>query len=491
MWNQFESHVDKIFKSKSVFALLEWDQRTYLPAGSAAQRAEQLAYMQTQVHELITAPQFLEILTKLENDSSLSETQKAAVRQEMRRSRLKSRVPADLVSRISTAQSQGFEAWKLARTKNDFKFFQKELETIVALKKELGEYLKEPGGTAYEGLVGEFEPEFPLPKIEALLSALCKELAPLIAKIREKQASSPFERRSLSMPVPLQAELCQKALDWMGFNFQQGRLDQTVHPFCGGAGTDVRLTTKYIEADWRRSFFPAIHEGGHGLYAQGFEKFASHRSLKEATGFGMDESQSRFWENSIARSRPFLSFLLKELSSDPKFKSTVSGLDAETLYRQVNQVEPSYIRVEADEATYNLHIMIRFEIESALFRGDLQVKDLPAVWNEKIQSYLGLRAPDDLNGILQDVHWSMGAFGYFPSYTLGNMIAAQFNETIRSKLDIDSLVSKNELPKIRDWLHQNIHAHGSRYDTLELVRRTTGSELSHRSFITYLEKKFL
>lgn len=475
-----------MFQVSSVIGVLGWDQETMMPPGAAAQRAEQLAYFQSHLHSLVIEEAYFQKLEKFLQTKNLSESEQAAARLLHRKSRRSRLVPQKLVEEIARAEVMGHEAWIDARKKSDFKAFQPHLEKVVALKMQLGNCLKEGTQTPYEALLEEFEPDWPLTHMDELFKKLRNDLVPLIPIIREHQ--KPASGLSFKMPAAMQKEMTKITLKLMGYDFERGRVDTAVHPFCSGAGTDIRITSRYDENDWTDALGTALHEGGHALYEQGMTAILGVNPLAEATGFGMHESQSRFWENHIGRNRVFCKFIVPHLEKELK---TSLGVRGDDLYEHMNHVEPSYIRVSSDEATYNLHIIVRFELEEALFRGDIKVGDLKDAWNDRVTKYFQLPVPKDSDGVLQDTHWSTGSFGYFPTYTLGNLIAAQLNQQIRSEISVDEEIGKGNFHVIKAWLNKKVHANGSLKNTRDLVKQITKRDVETQPFISYLKSKYL
>ena len=383
----------------------------------------------------------------------------------------------------------GHEAWIEAREKSDFALFLPWLEKIVALKKEVAERVGYEGAM-YNALLDEYEPYARAEEIAPVFAQLKEQLVPLVEQIT---ATGKYPARGVldqEYPIEQQELLGQQVLADMGFDMEAGRLDLAVHPFCAGTSRDdVRLTTRY-SADWLPgSLFGTIHEAGHGLYEQGLPADAIGTPAGASVSLGIHESQSRLWENMVGRSKAFWTHYLPKLRA--LFPQQLSAVDLDAFYAAVNQVEPSLIRVEADEVTYNLHILLRFELECDLIEGRVAVAELPEVWNERMEQYLGIRPPDDALGVLQDTHWSCGLLGYFPTYTLGNLYAAQFFHQAHQDLpDLEAQIAQGELGPLKTWLNEKIHARGARATASELVEEVTGAKLSADYFIDYLWEKF-
>ncbi len=477
----------------SVGHLLNWDQETYMPHGGAAGRAEQAELIAKLSHERHTHPRIGELLAACESDQSLTgDSATAANLREMRRDFDRAtKLPSELVAEIAKTGSLAQEAWKEARSKSDFPAFAPWMEKMFTLMKRKADcYGVAQGGEAYDALLDEYEPAATAAQIEAVFTPLRKELAELISKVAASKTKVSTKCLELDIAADNQHKFGTFVLGAMGFDLNTGRLDITTHPFCSGiAPGDTRLTTRYRDEKFTDALYGTLHEMGHGLYEQGLPK-GTHfgQPLAESISLGIHESQSRMWENFVGRSRAFWKWALPHARKH--FGKKISKYDAKEFFAAVNTVKPSLIRVEADEGTYNMHVMIRFEIERALLRGDLAVKDVPAAWNARYKDYLGVKVPDDRRGCLQDVHWSFGLIGYFPTYTLGNMYAAQFWEKINQDLpDLTKQIGKGKFSDLKAWLNDKIHRHGRRYRAGELCKKITGKDLSAQPLLTHLKAK--
>jgi carboxypeptidase Taq len=475
----------------SVQGLVAWDQETKMPPAAGAARAEQLALLAGLVHERRVSPELADDLAACEEDPALAaDPAVAADLRELRRELDRARcLPKDLVQALARARSRGQEAWKAARAASDFEAFRPTLEELLELKRREAEALGVPeGGELYDALLEGYEPGARAAELEGVFGPLKERLSALIAELGER-GSAPDEG-CLDTPVEESAQHAfgLEVLGAMGFDLDAGRVDVAAHPFCSGmAPGDTRLTTRYADQRWADSLYGTMHEGGHGLYEQGLPKgeaFGLPRA--NAVSLGIHESQSRLWENLVGRSREFWVWALPRAAE--RFGAALDGVGVDELFRAVNTARPSFIRVDADEATYNLHIMLRFDLERALLRGDLTAAELPAAWNEGFRGLLGLEVPDDARGCLQDVHWSFGLFGYFPTYTLGNLYAAQLWEAaLRELPGLEDGFARGEFLPLRDWLRAKVHAHGSRYPAGELCERATGAQLSPEPLLRHLE----
>jgi carboxypeptidase Taq len=470
-------------------AVLEWDKNTMMPPLGAPLRTEQLATLERITHERFTSQRTGELIAAAEAELNGTPADSIEARNvsEARRLYEKDRqVPLELAVARAKAASHGYSAWVEARQADDFEAFAPALERNVELTRE---YIACFDGfdDPYDVVLDDFAPGLPTTRVTELFAELKDELIPLIAAVREREVDvAPLH---VLYPVDGQRKLVDQALRWMGFNDAGWRLDDTVHPFeTSFSVTDVRLTTRYAEDYFPTSLYGAMHECGHGLYEAGIAPELQRTPLGSIRSSAIHESQSRLWENMVGRGRPFTGALL------PHVRETSGGvlgdLDHETLFRAVNAVSPTTIRIEADEATYSLHIVVRFELERALLAGDLAVSDLPAAWNDLMREYLGIDVPSNAEGVLQDVHWSAGLMGYFPTYALGNLIAGQLWERARLDMpDLDAQLSAHELQGLREWLREKVHRHGSRYSDVELLEQVVGGPITIGPFISYLKAK--
>ncbi len=495
----------------SVESMLNWDQETYMPTAGAGHRAEQQAILAALVHERRTSPRVGELIAACEKDRALTgdpmSPAAAAVREFRRDYDLATKLPNDLVSELARVGSQAQEVWKVARSKNDFAMFAPWLEKMLELTRRKADCYGVPaGGERYDALLNEYEPGMTAREVESIFTPLRSRLARFnaeLARSTKKPSDKPLHSK---IEQARQHAFGLFVVEAMGFDLKAGRLDVTTHPFCSEMGPgDTRLTTRYRDEKFTDALYGTMHEAGHGLYEQGLPKAESIGNalgngqqaaegilfgtpLAQSISLGIHESQSRMWENLVGRSRAFWEWALPHAKD--KLGPAMAEWSVDDLFRAVNIVTPSYIRVEADEATYNLHVMLRFEMERALVSGGLKVADVPATWNAKFKDYFGIDVPDDRRGCLQDVHWSFGLIGYFPTYTLGNLYAAQFWETIRGQLtDIEQQIKRGEFGQLKAWLNRNIHAHGRRYRAADLCKMITGKPLSADPLMRHLEGK--
>ncbi len=484
----------------SISALMGWDQETYMPAGGSAARAEQAAALAAIRHDMKTDPRVGELIEACESNGTMSDPdspEAANVREFRRDYDLATKLPKDLVTELAKTAALGQEAWKSARADSDFDTFRPWLEKLVGLARRKAECYGAPkGGELYDALLNVYEPGATSAEIESAFVPLGKRLGDLVAELNESGTPPETEVLNAEIPADRQHEFGLFVLDAIGFDLRSGRLDVTTHPFCEGvAPGDTRLTTRYRDEHFTDALYGTMHEAGHGIYEQNLPKGQGHgpadcfgQPLGESISLGIHESQSRMWENFVGRSRAFWEWALPH--AQKMLGDALAGVTPEQLYRAVNTARPSLIRVEADEVTYNLHILIRFEMERAIIGGDLEVGDIPAAWNEKYKHYLGVDVPDDRRGCLQDIHWSGGMMGYFPTYCLGNLYAAQLWESINEQIpDLDAQISRGEFGPLKDWLARNIHQHGRRYRAGELCQRLTGTPLGADPLLRHLEGK--
>ncbi len=466
---------------------VDWDMQVMMPHKGAMQRANQAAALAGQVHLLATDPALGDAIAAMEGETSLDEAERADVREARRFYDREAKLPARLVTERAQAVALAQGAWEEARPKNDFGSFVPYLEKVVALTREMAALLKKT--CAYDALLDEYEPGMTEAELRRIFADLKGRLLPLLDAVKGAPKRPDASILHGHFPRERQRAFCLKVIAEMGFDLDAGRLDESAHPFTNGTFQDVRLTTRYIEDFLPAALFGAMHEAGHGIYEQGLDAGKYRDPAGQACSLGIHESQSRFWENVIGRSRPFWECHFKPLKE--AFPEALGGATAESFYGAVNNVAPSLIRVEADEATYNLHILVRFDIESGLLAGDVQPKELPGLWNAKMKEYLGITPPSDRDGVLQDIHWSAGLIGYFPTYALGNLYAAQFREAMAREIpDLAARLANGDLMAVKRWLNEKIHRHGRRWLAGELCQKVTGKPLGAGPFISYLKDKY-
>jgi carboxypeptidase Taq len=476
VYDRLLAHTRETALLGSTSALLAWDQETGMPKGAGERRAEQLALLARLQHERATDPCVGELLAACEQSTAVTaDDERAAVVRELRRDFDRAtKLPSALVAELAQCESRAQQEWADARAKDQFRRFQPWLERMLALQQQKADCLRRTGQSRWDALADLYEPGMN----EADLQALFAPLRQRLVALRETLAGGRRPDDSFARAV----------LGAMGFDWQRGRLDRSAHPFCTGTGGDVRLTTRFHRDNVLDALGSTMHEGGHGLYEQGLDPAQFGSPLGEAVSLGIHESQSRLWENHVGRSAAFWQWCWP--LAERHLGAACRGHTAESVFRAANVVEPSLIRVEADEATYDLHVMVRFDLERQLVRGDLGAADLPAAWNALYRDYLGLSVPDDRRGCLQDVHWSCGLFGYFPTYTLGNLYAAQFAAAADRALGgLPALLARGEFATLREWLRRAVHQHGRRWLPADLCQRVTGAPLSPAPFLAHLEHK--
>ena len=486
---KFKDHVREMGKLGAATALLNWDQQTYIPKRGHEARAEVLGKLSRLAFEMLVSPQMAEFIEKLDRPEvreGLSEQDRAMIRVVAKEHRRKKAIPPELYEQFIITTSKAHSVWEEARAKSDFSLFKPYLEKIVDFVRQFAElygYEENP----YDALLEDYEPGLTARKLREIIEPLRKELVPFLRRLIEEGEPPRRDFLKGTFSTKKQEELSLRALRAMGYDFEAGRQDTTAHPFTITIGPgDVRVTTRFDPKDLLSALFSSIHEGGHALYDQGIAPELRWTGLDEGASMGLHESQSR--ENLVGRSRPFWEFFYPNLEEMfPQFKK----VKLEEFYRAVNVAEPSLIRVEADEVTYNLHIMLRFELEEGLLNKRIEAEELPPLWNEAMKRYLGIVPPNDAKGVLQDVHWSAGYFGYFPSYMLGNLYAAQlFQAAEREIPDLWGKIAKGELRPLREWQREKIHKFGKIYEPKELLEKVTGEGPNPQHFLRYIKAKF-
>lgn len=472
----------------AIGGILEWDQAVVMPRKGAVQRGRQQAIIARLSHERLKSAELGDALQKLEARTDLDEALLGDLREVRRKRDRAVKVPEDLIARRARVCSLSQVAWEEAREKDDFDSFRPHLDEVVRLTREVAGAIG--GSNPYDVLLDEYEPGMTVAELELLFVPVRDRTVALLERIAGAGGNRP-DREVLNRSYPLDAQeaFARRLVDDMGYRTDAGRLDRSVHPFTIGTFEDVRITTRYDEKNLATALFASIHEAGHALYEQGLDPLRYRDPAGRPCSMGIHESQSRFWENLVGRSKPFWVHyfpVLKEF-----FPGSFDDVSLDDFHRAINVCEPSLIRVEADEVSYNLHVILRFELERDLISGRLSVADLPDAWNEKMIAYLGISPPDNRFGVLQDVHWSAGLFGYFPTYTLGNLYAGQFLEQLRAdQPEMDERLAEGNLEPILDWLRPRIHRLGRVHLAKDLCRRVTGRPLSVEPSLTYLERKF-
>ncbi len=488
---QLKSLLHEIMDLQTATALLGWDQQTYMPRGGAEDRGYALATLSRLTHQKITSPQLGQLLEDLQSEAaSLDPDADDArlVKVCAREYKKRALVPTSFVAEFAMTTALAHSAWEEARRASDFAAFQPHLEKVVALRRAYAGFFA-PYTHIYDPLLDDFEPGMKTADVQAIFNQVRPVQVALLQAIRARpQVDAAF--LGLAYDEKAQWDFGVEVITRFGYDWNHGRQDRSAHPFTQGFGLgDVRITTRFETNRVATALFGTMHEAGHALYDLGHARTLSRTPLANGASMALHESQSRMWENLVGRSLPFWKYYFPRFKE--YFPSQVGNVDLMTFYRGINRVEPSFIRVEADEATYNLHIMLRLELEIALMEGSLAVKDLPAAWNSKMQEYVGITPPDDRRGVLQDVHWSGGMIGYFPTYALGNLVSAQLWEVIRRDIpDLDEHIASGDFAGLLAWLRSHIHSVGAKFEPQELIQKVTGSKIDPQPYLRDLQAKY-
>ena len=487
---ELKQRLAEIVDLGKVAGLLAWDQRTMMAPAGAPARAEQLATVTRIAHEKFVSEEIGRLLEELRPyEESLDYDSDAAslirmTRRDYEKARL---VPTELRAEMSRSAAIALSVWDEARETSDFGLFLPHLERNVELRRRYVACFAK-AQEDYDLLLDDYEPGMTTAEVRAVFHELKAGLVPLIAEIAERADAVDDSCLRGSFPVERQQAFERKVLESFGFSPRSWRIDETVHPFASSMSSDdIRLTTRHHETDLS-AIFATMHEFGHGLYEHGVDRALERTPLARGASLGLHESQSRMWENLIGRGRPFWRRFYPELQE--AFPEQLGSVDLETFYRAINKVQPSLIRIEADEATYNLHIVLRFELEQEMLAGRVALADLPEVWNMRMREYLGVDVPDDAHGVLQDMHWAGGSIGYFPTYSLGNIVSAQIWERLGADLpDLDEQIERGELGPLREWLRERLHRHGRKFMPKETLERVVGGPIDPRPYLRYLRSK--
>ncbi len=489
---QLNTRLGQIHDLRKAAAVLAWDQRTYMPPGGAAARSEQLSTLASMAHQLFVADEtgtLLEALQPLQDELDYDSDDASLIRVTTRYYKKLRSVPPALVAERARVSTLAQEAWARARDASDFDLFAPLLKKNIDLNIQLAEALGYEDHL-YDALLDQYEPEVKTADLHRLFEPLKTESVPLIEAMAAQNGH--IDDAFLDQEFDAEAQLAfgRMVLKDIGFDFKRGRQDMSLHPFTiSFAPDDVRLTTRVNRHKLQSALFGSVHEAGHGMYEQGIRSDLARTSLGSSASLGVHESQSRLWENIIGRSHGFWRYYFPRLQCT--FPDQFGHVNLETFYRAINQVQPSYIRVEADEVTYNMHIFLRFELEVELLEGRMSVADLPQAWKDRMEAYLGIVPPDDARGVLQDIHWADGMMGYFPTYTLGNLLSVQFfNQAVKAQPTIPSQIEAGQFDTLHTWLVQNIHFHGNKYTPAELTRRVTGDQMRAEPFVAYVKEKY-
>ncbi len=474
----------------SLLELAEWDESTYMPKKGGPLRGEQKAYLAKKQHALLSHERTGELLHELEASSWLKEhgLERANVRGIRRAYDQAVKIPPRLIEELARLSTPSVEAWTEARRLSEFELFEPYLEKMIALRREVAKALGYKV-SPYDALMDLYEPGATTAEIRPLFATMKKEIGSLLDRVGKSSRRPRGEIFERDYPIAQQENLSKLAMTALGYDLDAGRLDLTTHPFCRGMNPgDVRITTRYDLKDVRDGLFSTIHEAGHGMYEQGLRPDQWPLPVGKHCSMGIHESQSRLWENMVARSEAFWEFFFPKMRE--LFPSALQDVSQEQFVFAVNGVERSFIRTESDEVTYNLHIILRFELEEALIKGDLQAKDVPTAWNEKFESIFGMVPPKSAMGCLQDIHWSCGDFGYFPTYTLGNLYAAQWMECARAALPaLEDDFRRGDFARLKNWLATNIYVEGQRMLPDELCNKIAGNDLSPEPLLAHLRRK--
>lgn len=486
---EFLEYIKKMSAYQEALSLVYWDLRTGAPKQGVDQRSEVIGVLSSEVFKMSTSEEMAAYIAKLSSHGGLSEITRRSLEECRKNYDRNKKILAEEYREYVILQSKAESVWEEAKDKSDFELFEPYLEKLVLFNKKFINYWGYKGNK-YNTLLDMYEPGITVEILDQVFGELREKIVPLVQKIKEAPNQPETKFLFEHFPKKDQRDFSEQILRQIGFNFNAGRLDTTVHPFAIGLNPgDVRVTTKYDEADFRTAVFGTIHEGGHALYEQNLSTELIGTPLCTGTSMGIHESQSLFYENFVGRNYSFWEKnydLLKQYSS-----GQFDLVKLDEFYRAINESKPSLIRIEADELTYPLHIIIRYEIEKGLFNDEIEVKDLPRIWNEKYEEYLGIRPDKDANGVLQDVHWAGGSFGYFPSYALGYMYAAQLKNTMEKDLpNFEQLLANGNLGPIKDWLTENVHKHGKLKQPLEILTDVTGEGLNVQYLLEYLSEKY-
>ncbi len=488
LYKEYTALLQKAADFNYAAAVLGWDQEVYMPAKGAGFRARQLATLATQAHELLTGKEFEAIISELSGRTGLSEKEAANVRLGLQDFEKNRKLPSSFVEALSHQTSECFNAWIDARQKNDYEIYEPHLAKMIALKQQQAElygYSDHP----YDSLLDDYEKGASVAMLEPVFATIREKLPPVLAKIK---ASTQVSNDCFMQHFPKQSQwdFSMEVLRKMGYDFEAGRQDYAEHPFTTSfSPEDVRVTTRVDENNYASLLWSSIHEGGHALYEQGIPTNQYGMPLGSAASLGIHESQSRLWENCVGRGLDFWRYFYPVLQGH--FPSQLNNISLDTFFNAMNMVEPSLIRTEADEVTYHFHVMIRYELEKEVLENKLSSRDLKAAWNARYEKYLGVTPPNDNKGILQDVHWSHGSFGYFPTYSLGSFYAAQFFNKARVVLPgLDGQIASGEFSALLAWLRENIHQYGRQYTSEELCERVTGEKLNIDYFMQYINEKY-
>jgi carboxypeptidase Taq len=486
---RLKSRLADVESLDAVSRLLVWDQRTTMPPAGGSHRADHLSLMQKLSHELFTDPEtgrLLDELAAVEASLDPDSIDASTIRVARRDYEKAVRVPSELRAEMARASAESVPTWLEAKATSNFELFLPVLERNIELRMRYIDCF-EPRDEPYDILLDDFEPEMKSAEVTRIFAEIRDELVPLIASLRDREVDDSF--LTGDYPIDAQIELDNEIIDLFGHRPATWRLDQTEHPFASGAGIDdIRITTHYYP-NAPKSLFSTMHEYGHGLYQHQIPREFAQLPIGSATSLGIHESQSRLWENLVGRSLPFWRFFYPRVQET--FPSALRGVELERFLAAINKAQPSLIRIEADEVTYGMHVILRFELEQDIVNGRVELRDLPERWAEKMHQYLGIEVPDNAHGVLQDVHWGAGLIGYFSTYLLGTVMSVQIWEKVLEDVpDLEEQIERGEFTALREWLGEHVHAHGRKYPPQEVLRRAVGTTIDAKPYLAYLKKKY-
>lgn len=480
-----KTRLNKITHLSQAAAVLEWDQETYMPEGAEESRARQVGTLRSLAHEMLVSDETVTLLEKASPESDIDVDLVRVVRRDIDKA---TKVPSSLIAEMAEASGRSKSAWQKARGTNDFSLFAPHLERILELAIRHAEALGYEE-TLYDALLDQYEEGMTTRQVQDVFDEVKTELVPIVKQIAQAPSLDEGPAHGV-FPLDRQWDFGLRVAQELGYDLNCGRQDLSAHPFSTSFSiTDVRITTRAEEHFFNPAFFGTLHEAGHAMYEQGIDLALEGLPLADGTSLGMHESQSRLWENLVGRSSHFWDHYYPQ--AQKLFPEALSGVSKNAFYQAINAVSSSPIRVEADEVTYNLHIMLRFELEQEMIAGRISVNDLPAAWNDRMESWLGIRPDNDTEGVLQDIHWSLGAIGYFPTYALGNLMSVQlFNAAERDIPALKEQIATGQFAPLLGWLRSNVHQHGRRRSANELLEKATGSSLNATPWLDYVRQKF-
>ncbi len=486
---QLKTRLTELHGIQDIAYFLVWDQRTMMPSAGVGHRANHLALLQRLAHEKLVDPEIGRLLDEVElaAGSLDPDSDDAGLLRLARRTYDKAvQVPTELRVEMARAAAEANPVWMEAKATSSFELFLGPLERNVELRRRYVECFPKTD-EPYDVLLDDFEPEMKTAEVTRIFDEIKAELVPLIAELRDREVDDSFLFGHF--PLDAQVALDHEVVDMFGHRPDTWRIDPTEHPFASGAGIDdVRITTHYYE-DSLKSLFSTMHEYGHGLYEHQIPRRFAHLPIGTGASLGLHESQSRMWENLVGRSMPFWRFFYPRLQE--VFPTQFRGVDVDRFYAAINRVQPSLIRIRADEVTYGMHVILRFELEQDIINGRVELRDLPRRWAEKMDEYLGVEVPDDANGVLQDTHWASGLIGYFSTYLLGTVMSVQIWEKAQEDIpDLEDRIERGDFASLREWLGDNVHAHGRKFTPQETLRRATGSTIDAKPYLAYLKRKY-